>query len=229
MPRYFLEFVNLQNTKDNESQPSSILVTIKLFSNSLPNLTSQIAELFFNESKDKVSYKKSQVTRVISPEYIIQFGKPVRRNKDKLNLKLICDSIDEKFNKHIIGRQGLLCLAEKPRDSEVSIELFICFVPWGKYPELDGFIVIGECKEWKELRDWSSKIKVKSSFNENIQSFEIPSGDGVWINRCGRLLENLNDGKDSDSFKTLEKKRKKTTSPGKVRAIDIMFKKTRTK
>lgn len=231
MPRYFLEFVNLQN-KNEDGKFDSILITIKLYSNSLPKLSEKISKLFFNESKNDITLRKTAVTRIIAPEYLIQFGKSVRRkqsnNMNSFFASNDFDEIDEKFIKNIKGRSGLICLANKPDDKFDSIELCILFVPWGKYQELEGYIVIGECKKWKDLRDWMSKINVKESINQ-LNSYEIPTGDGVWVNRCGRLLENKDTIKSKSKRQNDDGNTNNSKSDGKIKAVDLMFKKRRRK
>lgn len=232
MTRYFLEFVNLQR-KNKDGEFDSILVTIKLYSNSLPKLSKKVSNLFFNESKNDITLRKTLVTRIIAPEYLIQFGKSVRRKKPNImnsffELSNDFNEINEKFTKNIKGRSGLICLANKLNDKFDSIELCILFVPWGEYQELEGYVVIGECKEWKDLRDWMSKIHVKESINQ-LNSFEIPTGDGVWVNRCGRLLENEDNIKSKSKRLNNEGNAKHSKNDSKTKAIDLMFKKRRRK
>lgn len=231
MPRYFLEFVNLQN-KNKDGKFDSILITIKLYSNSLPKLSEKISKLFFNESKNSITFRKTIVTRIIAPEYLIQFGKSVRRNKSNNMNSFFApddfDEIDENFIKNIKGRSGLICLANKRNDIFDSIELCIVFVPWGKYQELEGYTVIGECKEWKDLRNWMSQINVKESISQS-NSYEIPTGDGVWVNRCGRLLENKDTIKSKSKRQNDDGNTNNSKSNGKIKAVDLMFKKRRRK
>ncbi|TID19173.1 hypothetical protein CANINC_003743 [Pichia inconspicua] len=216
MPRYFLEFLNLQ-----KDEPDSLLVTLKLFHKNLPNTTEKIAQLF--EDNDlKLSYRKTLVTRIIAPEYLVQFGSPVRRSKKETNLIDFREfkNLDITFEKKLLGRTGLVCAAEKP--GIPTMELCILFVPWGKYEELEGYVVIGECKEWCQLRDWLVNIDVA----KQGESWEIPTGDGVWINRCGILEDPIKKAKKSntrvDTETIVEVKR---PAEGKVRAVDLLFKK----
>lgn len=221
MPRYFAEFVNPETDE-------SIVVTFKLFSNSLPKTTSNIADHFFSEaSKKSVSYRKSKVTRVIAPEYLIQFGYPERKSKETIkNIQTLIDTtefsnVGEKYNDKLKGRLGLLCIAEKPRaldyNTTHSIELCVLFVPWEKYQELDGYVVVGECKEWNSLKNWMSKVDVTQN---EIGSWEIPTGDGIWINRCGKLQESESKETKSESTDPKQTKRKS----GKIKALDLLFK-----
>lgn len=213
MPRYFLEFVNLQNDKTD-----TFLATVKLFHKSLPNTTEKIAQLF-KVNDLNLSYRKTLVTRVIAPEYLVQFGLPVRRLKKELNLVDFKEfkNLDITYEQKLTGRSGLVCVAEKP--GIPSMELCILFVPWGKYEELEGYVVVGECKEWSQLRDWLEKVDVA----KKGESWETPTGDGVWINRCGILEEpQMMKGKITKGKTTEELKR---SSEGKVKAVDLLFKK----
>lgn len=225
MPRYFIEFINLQKPQDSNGHPNTIAVTIKLFHNSLPNTTNRISSLFFTTDPKQITYKKSKVTRVIAPEYLIQFGDPVRRNRNKKNgIDDLIDKIEiakmhnDKFAKHINGRSGLVCIASKPDDIVQSIQLCVLFVPWGQYPELDGYVVVGECKEWNLLKKWMSNIEVDSD------TLEIPTEDGVWISRCGRLQEK-GDSKEREISST----NRNIKPSGKIKAVDLLFKKQRLK
>lgn len=237
MARYFLEFVSLQHGKSGDSEQKRITVTIKLFSNSMPSTTKRLAQLFFPECNNgddqAVTYRKSQVTRVIAPEYLVQFGKPVRRSAASLDrlfggdCVFDCDEIEalgDAYHRKVQGRTGLVCVAERfqGRDSGKSLELCIVFVPWGQHRELDGYTVVGECKEWKALRTWMSGIDV---CKDATGSWEVPTGDGVWVDRCGRLLE---EGEGGLHQEAAGKRRRKTT-PGKVRAVDLLFKRPRRK
>lgn len=221
MPRYFLEFVNLQREK--EDQLRSILITIKLFTNTLPITTSRVSQYFYRDdgNNDGITYRKTIVTRIIAPEFIVQFGKPVRRNSNKDENGILVDfeevqNAGVEYNEKLRGRRGLVCIASKDHN-EKSIELFITFVPWGEYSELDGYVVVGECKEWNNLRKWMSNVQVESNL------WETPSGDGVWINRCGRLMENNNTNTNNKSKNTGKIKSRKSTKS--VKAVDLIFKK----
>lgn len=233
MPRYFVEFVNLQGKAENGNtgaeQPKSITVTLKLFSSSLPKTTRAVASLLLPEiSDDKkaVTYKKSQVTRVIAPEYLVQFGRPVRRSKESLEKISPLIDIEEyrqheaKLTERTRGRRGLVCVAIRPGedcpDQYQSVELCIVFVPWGEYQELDGYVVVGECKEWAALSRWMSSVDVRQE--PTTGSWEVPTGKGVWVNRCGRLQEK---GTRETS------KREKDAWVKKARAVDVLFKKQR--
>jgi cyclophilin family peptidyl-prolyl cis-trans isomerase len=215
MFRYFIEFINIDSN-------DSITVTFKLFSNSLPKTTSKIAKIFYTENNKDISYKKSKVTRIIAPEFLVQFGQPVRRSmksiKNLIDLQEF-ENVGEKFYSKLNGRCGLLCIAEKPDllKTEYSIELFILFVPWGKYHELNGYVVIGECKEWVNLKNWMSNVKVKQN---EIGSWEIPIKDCVWINRCGRIQVKELDKNENEKNENNENKRKSN----KIKAIDLLFK-----
>ena len=183
MSRYFAEFIDLTNSKRDDE---NFIVTIKLFNNTLPKTTNNISKLFYNPNVKEPTYRKSKVTRVIAPEYLVQFGDIVRRHVNDNNLKIIdneeCETELPKFNKKIIGRHGIVIAADKLDDNnEITTQLCILFVPWGEYDELNGYIPIGECKEWKKLSEWMGKIKVDSI------NYEIPQDKGVWIRRCGRL------------------------------------------
>ena len=240
MPRYFIEFVNLQRKngrKDSEMEhPISLIATVKLFSNTLPNTTRAVAQLFSGDGKDgTITYRKSQVTRVIAPDYLLQFGKPVRRSKTGVQKIRPLVDVEElqhckaKLAEKIRGRRGLVCLAAKGGKDEDeadkrSVELCIVFVPWGEYPELDGYVVVGECKEWAELRKWMSAIDVQE--DPATGSWEIPTGNGVWVNRCGQILEKGATHNDKGKAKK-EPKEPSAKRPHRVKAVDLLFKRSR--
>lgn len=238
MPRYFVEFVNLQRKngrKVSESPetecPISFTATVKLFSNTLPNTTRAVAQLFSGDGNDgTITYRKSQLTRVVAPEYLVQFGKPVRRSKTGVQKIRPLVDVEElqhckaKLAEKIRGRRGLVCLAAKGEDEaeadKRSVELCIVFVPWGEYPELDGYVVVGECKEWAELRRWMAAVDVKE--NPATGSWEIPTGSGVWVNRCGQILDKPAPHRASSRPEEPGAKR-----PHRVKAVDLLFKRSR--
>lgn len=244
MPRYFVEFVNLQRKngrKVSESPetecPISFTATVKLFSNTLPNTTRAVAKLFSGDGSDgkdstePITYRKSQVTRVVAPEYLVQFGEPVRRSQagvQKLGPLVDAEEFrrcEAKYAGKIRGRRGLVCLAAKGGEATDeadtrSVQLCIVFVPWGEYPELDGYVVVGECKEWAELRRWMAAVDVKE--NPATGSWEIPTGSGVWVNRCGQILDKPAPHRASSRPEEPGAKR-----PHRVKAVDLLFKRSR--
>lgn len=232
MPRYFVEFVNT-------GKKETCVITIKLFHNTLPKITDAVSEQFYNSSKEKtdITYRKSKVTRVIAPEYLVQFGSPVRRNvpsKSKLidtNDDVIKNEITisqgESYLKKIQGRRGLICLADK---SGKSFEICIVFVPWGKYKELDNYIVVGECKEWKELSKWMGNVEILEETDslKNVTYLEKPKNDSIWVNRCGRLKEKQIDKEETAKVSVKRGTNTTNVTKRKIKAVDLLFKKKKT-
>lgn len=227
MSRYFVEFLDLSKSnsksrsKSKSSPPRSFICTIKLYQHSLPVTTQRVAQLFYPESADSadgnsMTLRKSLVTRVIAPEYLVQFGSAVRKRATtttatKIPLFDTSEAVQyDGVLKKVHGKRGLLCIADGNSD---SYELCIVFVPWGRYTELSGCIVVGECKEWKELQRWMSEVDIDIDIDD--ARLEIPAGDGVWIGRCGRLIkmEKVEQQKSINSINSNEM----------LRAVDVMF------
>jgi hypothetical protein len=183
--------------------------------------TQRVAQLFYPESAgsadgNSMTLRKSLVTRVIAPEYLVQFGSAVRKGATtatatKIPLFDTGEAVQyDGVLKKVHGKRGLLCIADGNSD---SYELCIVFVPWGRYTELSGCIVVGECKEWKELQRWMSEVDIDIDIDD--ARLEIPAGDGVWIGRCGRLtkMEKVDQQKSISSINSSER----------LRAVDVMF------
>ncbi|CAI8494047.1 unnamed protein product [Pichia kudriavzevii] len=169
--RLFFEFVDVANG-------SSLVVTVKLYEKSLPLTVDNLA-------RHLPLYRKSLVTRVV-PEYLVQFGEPLRRSRGA-SLPVVRETGAGVDVGRVRGRRGVVCFATRGEDAAAawrqSPQLCVVFVPWGEYEELQGYVVVGECRDWRALQAWAyGAERVEDAFD-----VEGASGGELWVNRVGRL------------------------------------------
>lgn len=234
-------FIELKSELPHATSSISLVFDLETGVETFPKSTENFIKLCSGQNDLQLSYKKSQVTRVISPEFILQLGKIDRRTKDKESanfLKSIVDK-DEYVNNikksEQIDRAGLLCLAElipadkSERDSNSSSEtppesrseFFITLASdLSKYPEMkDKYMVIGNLYSgnMEILLDWLDEIPV----DDDDRPLEP-----VYISRCGELIL-LPSNEDSSSAGTssVNKNNDKETKrdSNEVGALDLLF------
>lgn len=158
-------------------QLGSITIVFKLFSRTLPHTVGNFIKLCRGEYGElNCSYKRSIVTRVIAPEYIVQMGRIVKRSDRTMSM--FKGIVDEKETHPItFKKSGYICLV-----GGNSPEIFITLTRLSKFKELDGYKAIGmvEQPSLEELNNWLKKV--------NVDKADRPIAK-IWISRCGELVE----------------------------------------
>ncbi|VEU20305.1 DEKNAAC101094, partial [Brettanomyces naardenensis] len=205
-------FISLRS--DELEEP--ITLVFKLFSRTLPVAVAHFLELCRGEF-DKCSYKLSEVTRVVAPEYIVQMGKIVKRSESTLSR--IGDMIDSgEYDKMAVKvreklkfkKGGLLCLV----DGENSrFEFFVTLDDLRKYKdkELSGYLIIGELEnpEIARVNEWLEKLQVDDDDRPVSR---------CWIDRCGELVAKKSP-EEADKSSAVP-----TTTTTTTTAYDLLFK-----
>ncbi|GME96330.1 unnamed protein product [[Candida] boidinii] len=235
-------FIELKSELPHATSSISLIFDLKTGVETFPKSTENFIKLCSGQNDLQLSYKKSPVTRVISPEFLLQLGKIERRTKDKESANFLKNVVDEdEYLDNIkkgeqIDRAGLLCLAEEipaeknenasnndgsetPPDSKS--EFFITLASGlSKYSEMkDKYMVIGHLHSgnMEKLLDWLDEIPV----DDDDRPLEP-----VYISRCGELilLSNNEDNSSVDSSAVDNNTDKKTKrDSNEVGALDLLF------
>ncbi|ODV83025.1 hypothetical protein CANARDRAFT_106630 [[Candida] arabinofermentans NRRL YB-2248] len=196
-----------------KSNSKSIILVIKLYSNKYPITIKNFLKLCNGNNSNLISFKKSKITRIISPEFIIQCGE-LKRSRGKLcDFQLVdCKEYEKatRGDNNTKYKSGLLCLVYNEDERipiESKFEFFIILKDVSKYKDevqLDKYMIIGELDKGtlSKLIEFCNSIKV-NEMDEPIEE--------CYIDRCGEVI------RDTTTTTTT------TTKEGEINAFEALY------